>query len=892
MAKRKAKSTPAPTSTPAPLSTPAPRSFAALVAVALAALALLPAPPGHAFVPLYDAGRVLAALGLVLALVHRLRPHAITRALAPWSLALIVLGLGALLGRHTWDFRAFAEVHQADFGFPSELAWVALAVGLRRAHARVNASDPIAFGAIAFGLGWGLVALVIPEPTIADTATALGTSFTSPTTSPLRALLAITLLASLALALATVIAALRKRALPFAEPFAVSPSAAVAGFARAPALLLATALAPAVALALSGLTSETPLHAIAVAMLLTTITLVSESVLSDRETHPSPTRDRIFLGGTLAVIALVWLLLKSQALVPSNTDENIYFYMAKILGDGKWPYADYFFAHPPLHVVLPGAAFAVFGYSLTFAKLFPMLATLIGGFAVWGIARRAFSPFAAPLAFILYLFGAEVLKASSNMTGVNMTAMWLLLGTWQSMKGHPIRAGALLGAAVTTGFYSMAPALAVIALGFFWQPLPVDTATPSTPVRRRPGLRNGLGLLAGFVIVAGLINMIFFGIGGDTFREGVYAYHQAKAFENLDMVELFGGNPGFPASLFRNIGALVASSDFVKEIFYHPHLWLAGLTLPVVVLARWLSAHTTVRQPLYRIAFPSTFFRTGPEGRALVIWLIALALFVQYALFRELYSFYFGLIYPFLALAAAYTIWRGLTLLVPLASTHNSRTTSPARPLIAAALGLGAVLALGLHGVVSYKNQVVFDDELEQVGGRNDYTWTEPPVLSSLSGITKLLFWSSDRLKPAIEPGYRHYLWTKKRTFSVLDEVADYIRANSTEDESLAGGSTLAPLLALMSDRHIAGYEIDTNSKRFQAKLITEAVYWQRVCDDHVRFLVAVPRTYFTSDKLDNMPLVARAFTKDKTFMDPTLQYNAPFPIVLYRRIDGAPCGP
>ncbi len=124
----------------------------------------------------------------------------------------------------------------------------------------------------------------------------------------------------------------------------------------------------------------------------------------------------------------------------------------------------------------------------------------------------------------------------------------------------------------------------------------------------------------------------------------------------------------------------------------------------------------------------------------------------------------------------------------------------------------------------------------------------------------------------------------------MLAEVAEYIRANSAPDESLAGGSTLAPLLALLSDRRVAAYEIDTNSKRFQARLIADATYWERICADKVRFIVAVPRTYFTSDKLDSLPVMQRAFTKDKTFMDPTLQYSAPFPIALYRRIDGAPC--
>src|SRR5580698_626510 len=65
---------------------------------------------------------------------------------------------------------------------------------------------------------------------------------------------------------------------------------------------------------------------------------------------------------TLGLVALVtfYVALKSYQLNLSDSDENIYFYMAlRTAFGGLLPYRDYFFAHPPLHL-----AFAVVALEL------------------------------------------------------------------------------------------------------------------------------------------------------------------------------------------------------------------------------------------------------------------------------------------------------------------------------------------------------------------------------------------------------------------------------------------------------------------------------------------------------------------------------------------------
>jgi hypothetical protein len=813
-------------------------------------LLLVATTPSHRFPAVFEAGRIAAIAAILLALGLRLfdhlktPAHPLTPRLGLLPLAFATLGLAGLVGRHTHDFRLFADLHPALFGLPSELTFLLVAAGLTL---RAHRLSRLATALLALGLLSGLYVLCLPDASLGETRIPLLKAFSSPTS----ATVAIILLCSLTVA--TLVLAQRKihprllELLPFAIP---------------------------IALAIPAATSSNPLLGLTFAALAMSIIILARPPLSRlASTPPSPLERRTLEYGLLAAILGLWLLLKSQALIASNTDENIYFYMAKRLADGDLPYRDYFFAHPPLHVLLPGSIFAVFGFSLTLAKLFPLLACLVGGLAVWGIARRALTPFAAPLALILYLFATEVLKASSNMTGVNMTTMFLLLGTWLFFRGRPLASGATLGLAPATGFYAIGPALALIAIGVFRAPEPAPGKGLLGPLRK-----TRFAQLLSFVIVLGLINAIFWALGGDRFLEGVYAYHQQKHFMEPDMVELFGASPGFPASLFHNLGVMLDSEAFRKEVFYHAHLWLAVLLLPLVVLG------ATLAPPERRVAHLFSPFRlhtSGPDGKALIVWLIALALFIQYAMFRELYSFYFALIYPFLALCLAWVIVGAVRLLMQ----------PPSRLAFAGSLlGLLAIAGVGLHAAVARWELPVFEDETTSLGARNDYVWTEPPVAASLSPVVRNLFWSDTRMKGDIEPGYTHYLWTKKRGFSRLDDIAEHIRQRSAPRETLAGASTLAPLVALLADRRIAADEIDTNNKRFKTGLLLERDYWNRICQDGLRFVVSAPRSYFTRDKLDSLPTVQRYFGTPVLFEDETLSFKQPYPIHLYERISNEPC--
>ncbi|MCC6623867.1 MAG: hypothetical protein IT385_21590 [Deltaproteobacteria bacterium] len=853
---------PSPSTSPSPSPSPSTSPRLRLVASgALILLALLAGPaPAHPWPVLIDLGRLLVGLAALLAIVPLIprAPARLANASTIGAPLVALVALMALTGRSDLPGRAFDAAHPATLGLPSELAFVALTIGLARGSRLLT----------ALGLGWATLSLATPDVTLARLVW------------PFEHASPVVTAGAIALALVTLagwVVTLGPRALR----------------GHASLLRLATRAAPiaGVLLALGTLAADPhPLPGLLVAALVGLLPALVLAVPSS----PDTPRARLALGLELTLGAIViglWLLLKSHALIPSNTDENIYFYMAELVASGRMPYADFFFAHPPLHILVPGLFFAVFGWSLTLAKLFALVASLVTGIGLWLIARRGSAPrgtlpdalsrATGLLAMILFLFAAEPLKASSNMTGVNMTTAWLVMGALAHVRGRPLAAGLCLGAAATTGFYAMAAVMALLALALFHPPGQPGFARPSGKLRAHARrLRFFLVQLAGFALVFGVVNLVFWAIGGDAFLEGVYDYHQKKTFEDPAMVELLGGPIAFPASLFHNLSVMSAGKDLTKEVFYHPHLWLAALALPVLALGRWIAQ----KGKLLSFFDPRRLARDA-DGLAATMWLVGLALFLEFAMFRELYSFYFTLIYPFLAFACAAVVTGAVRTIADAVGAARRGWREHAGVLAA----LGAALILALHPPLAWSTQAVFDDELAVVGERNQYTWTPGP-LGAVSEVVRPLFWSDHRIKGDVEPGYRHFLWSKKRGFSTLDAIAAFVAERTRPDETIAGASTMAPLVALAAGRRIAADEVDTNNKRFRTGLLSEEAYWTAICADDVKLILSLSRSYFTSERMESLPTAKRHFRLARVFEDDELLYRGALRIAIYERVGEARC--
>lgn len=604
----------------------------------------------------------------------------------------------------------------------------------------------------------------------------------------------------------------------------------------------------------------------------------------------------------------IWLLLKSFTWRWSTTDENIYFYDAMLVSEGVMPYRDFFFAHPPMHlvfpalifkvlgfwigvakgfpsvvtlvsmlfatlvtmmawrivgkqvgrvaglliaalclIVVPALIFKVLGFSIGVAKAIPVGATLVTAAAIWHIARTRVGRVAGFLTAGLFLFAFDLLQTSSNMNGVNLTSMWLVCGMWALLENRPKLGGALVGLAVTTGFYAIAAALALLVLAFF---------------DRKSG--RGLPFLVSFALVAGVINLTFVFIGGDAFIQSVYKYHVLKE-------------------------AQIKLPEFLQIFYYHTHLaW--GLLLAPVLLA-WQQYRQTAHpgeevEPEGRGWFfsPLKLWTEPGVGAIKIAWLVCVTLIVEFTMFKELYSFYFALLFPTAALCTGFVLSGLLGALI-----HECRELANGRLSLHLAAVAGFLIAWSMWVPMAQESNWIFASRVNQWRGKGVYSeylnrgelrhyrWVEPAAWTGLAGpVVRTLFWRDHRQRYDMTPGYRRYLWQKSLHLSVAEEVGAYVREHSEPDETIAGSSLVAPAIALTSGRRIAGHAVDTNNKRFDTELYSNKQFFDEICADKLRFLVTANSGYISDRRVKRWPAMVEYFRPVKHFSDPWNKFLKP----------------
>ena len=564
-------------------------------------------------------------------------------------------------------------------------------------------------------------------------------------------------------------------------------------------------------------------------------------------------------GVGLALILSSYFLLKLVGLHPSGTDDNIYFYMANRITQGAWPYRDFFFAHPPVHLLVPAAVFSMTGFSIGVAKAIPAVAQCLAGVFLY-LALRRTSRTLALVALLLHLTAYEVLMGSTDMNGENIMTAFLMASLLAATRGRFVASGALAGLALGSGLYALAGVLAV--------------AAGCLSVSRRALARFG----AGFGGSVGLWLVVFAVIGGHAFWEGVFLYHLAKPVGGSDRIPIFAsGNPfAMAGALSHNLAAWLRDPIFKKSLYFHAPTYILVAAAAALPAGAAVSAAVAPRpgRRWWTPLSPRGMLGPGADGLA-KLGLLAFALFMlQWAALNEVYDFYMVPMIVFAAIPGAFALvraWEGV------------RDATRWRALLIPAAIAGAFCLN--HPWADSLSRALWGDE----GGSGDvvnYRWREPWALASLSGPTRELFFEESRMKGEVTPYYRHFVWNKMLTFSTVAEIADTIRANSAPDETIMGASTLAPLVALYADRRLAGDEADTNNKRFSSGMLTDDELFDRACSDNVRYIVSASRSHFDDAAMAKNPVVKRCFVKERDFLDPDLVHFHDFPIHLWRRSD------
>ncbi len=582
----------------------------------------------------------------------------------------------------------------------------------------------------------------------------------------------------------------------------------------------------------------------------------------------------------VALLLGMYALLKVNGLRYSTTDEALYFYAAKLWSEGTLPYRDFFFSHPPLHLAVPTLLYKVLGYHFLIGKWLSALAALVAALFNWRMARHWLGPWGGLLALTLNLLACEVLQASTNLTGINLTVAAMMAGLWALwLPRQFLLAGGLLGAAACTGFYAFGAFLVAAVLTLL---LPWPTQKRSLAA----WLRHPLGrIVLGFVGVWGAINLAFWAIGGESYTIGVYTYHFAKKAK-IEGFTALGSSPlAIPANLFLMLGA----RDFAVSVYYHAAHWWLALGLPLAAVLRLWAERSA---DLGSFFDPRRWWQVPRLGVGLA-FAMALALTVEFAQFKERYDFYFALILPLVSMCAAAFVCEVAQLAGQLVAPIG-RVEVPR-----AALATALLVAFGLcwMPINMAANKSAYPSEFKGAkmegkgpGERLEFEWLPAPGPAWTSEWTQALFWQSHRIRASVESGLHHYLWGKKRWFSKADEMAAYIAANSAPDETISGASDYAPLLALLSGRRMAGNHVDTNSKAFNTGAVPLEKFWDEACQDKLKFLVIAPQSYFAAPDVPKRSSISENFMRDKVFADPALKHWRPLEMELWVRKGPQPC--
>jgi 4-amino-4-deoxy-L-arabinose transferase-like glycosyltransferase len=215
------------------------------------------------------------------------------------------------------------------------------------------------------------------------------------------------------------------------------------------------------------------------------------------------------------MLIIIFLIIKFQGFYFKFSDENTYFYMAKMILDGFTPYKDFFFASPPLQIYIISFFMLFVGKHFILLKLIPIFVTIISSCFIFGVVKKKFGEKEGLIASALYLFSFLVLTTTDHSTGIHLSVMFLLGVIYFIYYDKPLMAGIFASFALLTRLYTLFPLAGIgIYLIIF---------------DRKKLLKFIIGCASTTVIVGGLMQLISNG----AFLEQIFLFR-------LKLVDLIG----------------------------------------------------------------------------------------------------------------------------------------------------------------------------------------------------------------------------------------------------------------------------------------------------------------------------------------------------------------
>ncbi len=227
--------------------------------------------------------------------------------------------------------------------------------------------------------------------------------------------------------------------------------------------------------------------------------------------------------------AAIFIFIVSKGIItPQPGDENVYFYMGKLITEGKIPYKDFFYAHPPLHIYLLAVIYKIFGFNIIALKSITLFSALIPSFFIFRIAKEKFGNLEAILSSLIFMFSYSIMFNSAFSLGVMTAAMLMIIGFYFLFnKNNYYMAGLFFGVAAITRLLVLIPIFTVLLIILL------------------SDRKNFIKLSSSFLVVFLTVNIIFILFFGNNYVNSVYKFHLSKNFganqnlkEYYDIVKL------------------------------------------------------------------------------------------------------------------------------------------------------------------------------------------------------------------------------------------------------------------------------------------------------------------------------------------------------------------
>ncbi|MCH8004589.1 MAG: glycosyltransferase family 39 protein [Nanoarchaeota archaeon] len=212
------------------------------------------------------------------------------------------------------------------------------------------------------------------------------------------------------------------------------------------------------------------------------------------------------------IIILIFTLIQTKGLtniVPG--DETVYLYMGKSITEGKLPYKDFFYAHPPLHIFIIAFLYNIYGFNILTLKLIPFLSIIISAFFLFKLMKEKFGNLEAIVTIILFLSSFLILFNSVYSFGISLTTMFIVIGFYYIyVKKKYLFGGIFFGIGSVTGLQSLVPILVIMLIIFL------------------NNKKHFMNLFLGFLSIFLIVNILLILLYGNDYFSPVYQYHLIK----------------------------------------------------------------------------------------------------------------------------------------------------------------------------------------------------------------------------------------------------------------------------------------------------------------------------------------------------------------------------